>query len=185
MRVGRDMDSNPVIKLPEKWISLAQSWASQMVDDYAAGHNARSRAVSCFDAHSNKELQAHAKMAECSCALWFGLDPEIDIHWGRRPDPDYDIKWRDKTFDIKATRRNGKYLLWPITKNEIFHSKNFDAMILVRGDIPYFEIAGWISKSEFFKQKKIATKDHKLFFGTWYVEDSELFNLDLLEMVAA
>lgn len=176
------MDSNPTVVLPPELVERAERWAQQVVDDYAAGRNAASRAVTCFDAHSNVRLQAHAKMAECAFALFAGTDPKFSITWNRHCDGGSDFFWRGKRWDIKATSARGQYLIWPIAKNHIYASKHFDMLALVRGDVPRFEIAGFVSKEEFFAHKQVSPgpPQHPLFAGTWHMHVSNLWGPQLL-----
>ena len=177
------MDSKPQVTLPDEWIKRSREWGARVVADYADGRNARSRAVSCFDAESNIELQAKAKMCECAFALWAGIDPSR-CHWERHCDDGADSTWLGRRWDIKATRINGRFLIWPIAKNHIFESKRFDHLVLVKHDEPRFVIAGWVSKQEFSKNHKVAGEGHKLFPGTWYMHEDELWGAPLLKEAA-
>jgi hypothetical protein len=171
--------TNPTIELSSNWISRCREYAEQIVADYANGRNANSRAVTCFDAHENITLQATAKMCECAFAVWAGMDPE-SLNWSRFCDNGTDIIWRARRWDIKATRINGQYLIWPIAKNGIYHSKQFDCLALVKFDPPLFELAGWMSKGEFLQTHEVAPEGHKLFPGTWYVHKDRLWDLTSL-----
>lgn len=171
---------HPTIELPQVWIECSQEYARQTVARYASGENANSRAVTCFDAHSNVGLQATAKMAECAFALWAGIDP-TRLNWSGFCDDGADIVWRGKRWDIKATSIFGRYLIWPIGKNEIFHDKDFDCLALVKFDVPAFTLAGWISKTEFWATHEVATEGHKLFPGTWHVHERRLRDLRSLQ----
>jgi hypothetical protein len=175
------MDLSQKITLPHELVSRSKTWAEQVVSDYANGRNAASRAVTCFDAHSNVELQAHAKMAECAFALWCGADPKYAIQWERFCDDGADFIFNGWRWDVKATKGNGKFLIWPIAKNEIFASKRFDMLVLVRGDVPNFEIVGCVTKGGFANRKQIATQGHKLFRGTWYMNAADLCPMSWLE----
>jgi hypothetical protein len=173
--------TNPTIDLPSNWINCCREYAEKVVVDYANGRNAKSRAVTCFDAHDNITLQATAKMCECAFAVWAGMDP-ARLNWSGFCDNGTDIIWRSKRWDIKATKIGGQYLIWPITKNEIYDSKQFDCLALVKFAVPTFELAGWISKGEFSATHEIATDGHKLFSGTWYVHQDRLWDLTSLMM---
>lgn len=173
--------NNPTIELPARWIHCSRDYARQVIDGYARGDNPNSRAVTCFDAHANFDLQATAKMAECAFALWAGMDP-ARLNWSGFCDSGSDLIWRSKRWDIKATKIGGQYLIWPIAKNEIYPSKQFDCLALVKFAVPTFELAGWMSKGEFAQTHEVATEGHKLFPGTWYVHEDRLWDLTSLMM---
>jgi len=168
------MDSNLRIRLPDAWIERSRAFAERLIQSYANGESEASRAVSCFDAERNAEMQANAKMSECAFALFAGLDPETAVHWGARPDKGYDLIWHGKRWDVKATHAGGTRLIWPITKNGIFATKPIDALVLVKHKPPNFLVRGWIGKAEFYVRKEIAGEGHKLFPGTWFVDQTVL-----------
>lgn len=168
------MASRPTARLPDKWIRRSEEWGRQVVADYAAGRNERSRAVQCFDAASNVGLQQKAKMAECAFAFMVGLDPEKVVHWERWCDNGSDVFWADQKWDVKATAWGNKYLIWPIAKNELFKIKKFDQLVLIGCACPDFEMVGYVSKEVFGNQHHVAPESHALFPGTWYMADDEL-----------
>lgn len=174
---------NPQVKLPPDWIERSREWGARVVTDYASGWNAKSRAVSCFDAERNIVLQSKAKMCECAFALWAGIDPQR-LHWERYCDDGADVTWLGKRWDVKATGINSRFLIWPIAKNHIFESKRFDNLVLVKHDEPSFVISGWISKEEFRANHQVAGAGHKLFPGTWYMDQIQLWGPWLLKEVA-
>jgi hypothetical protein len=174
------------IKLPAYLIDRCIIFGQHIVDGYASGQWANSRAVSCFDAQSNAKLQAHSKMGECAATLLLGLDPESSLRWGEIPDPGYDLHIAGHLIDVKAVNLGRRFLLWSIKKNEFYQSKNFNVLLLVRGDAPEFEAVGWVTKEAFFKDHKVADENHPLFTGTWYMLDDELNPFeDLLQYEAA
>lgn len=172
------MDSKR-IALPPDLISRCWHYGEQVVADYANGLNANSRAVSCFDAESNVDLQALARMAECVFCINADISPDV-LNWGRHCDSGSDVHVNGLRIDVKHTKY-GRYLIWPIAKNEIFSSKKFDALALVVGT-PFenFEVAGWISKADFAGSKKVAAEGGKLFPGTWYMDRSDLRPIETL-----
>src|SRR5262245_36759666 len=134
--MGRMGVSNPMIELPNNWIDCSRQFAEQVVADYVSGR--KSRELSCYDADKNITLQATAKMCECAFAVWGGLKPATAIDWTRRTDNGTDIQWRGKRWDIKATGMGSHYLIWPIVKNSIYHTKQFDCLALVKFAVPTF-----------------------------------------------
>jgi hypothetical protein len=170
--------TRPFVTLPDALRARSQRWAEQVVADYAAGRKARSRALSCCDADSNVRLQAEARMCECAFSLWAGLDPDAALDWGRQCDRGFDLAWRGRRWDVKATRMTGRFLLWPVSKNHLYAAKNFDALVLVKHAVPRFEIAGWVSKAHFAAHHRVAGAGHKLFVGTRYVPEDELWDME-------
>ena len=173
------MASN-LIALPPEIIARCWKYGEQVVTDYASGWNANSRAVTCFDAHANVELQALARMAECAFCLWAEQSLE-KLKWDRWCDDGADIIIPEAgRIDVKHTRF-GRYLIWPIAKNQIFASKRFDVLVLVVGT-PFddFRIVGWITKADFAQKHKVAKEGEKLFPGTWYLDRSELQPMEKL-----
>lgn len=173
------MDSKLIIRLPPDLVSRCWRYGEQIVSDYASGWNANSRAVSCFDAEQNTELQALARMAECALCLW-ARQPIEKLDWGRHCDAGFDLAVGDFRIDVKHTK-NGRYLIWPIAKNSIFESKKFDALVLVIGTPERgFELAGWMSKPGFRRNRKTAQEGGKLFPGTWFVDRDDLAPMSCL-----
>jgi len=167
------MGTRPTISLPSDVIERCRHHAARIVADYDAGFNAASRAVSTHGMERNVEWQAHGKMAECAFALWLGVSLD-GLNWSRRPDTGADISFYGFLLDVKATTARGRYLIWPIGKRHIFESKRFDALVLVKGDIPIFEIVGFIEKRAFADRHRVWDGDHGLQPGTWYMAEDEL-----------
>lgn len=166
-----------VITLPDIWIKRSCEFAQQVVHGYDTGE--KSTALSCFGAEKNEPLQAQAKMAECAFVLFAGGDPERFVSWGKQPDSGYDVRWLRRRWDVKATLAGSRYLIWPIKKNHIFLSKGFDALVLVKHNVPDFFIAGWVWKSVFYAEKQIAPEGHALRPGTWFMEEDDLVGFGL------
>jgi hypothetical protein len=170
--------AKPFVTLPDALFDKSRRWAQQVVDDYAAGRKARSRAMSCFDAESNVALQAAARMCECAFCVWAGLDPHQALDWGRHCDGGFDVSWRGRKWDVKATKMTGRFLIWPVAKNHIYEAKRFDALVLVKHDVPLFQIAGWVSKEHFRAHHSVAAAGHKLFAGTRHMHERDLWDMD-------
>jgi hypothetical protein len=160
------------VTLPPDLACRSWRYGESVVAGYAAGHNANSRAVTCFDAHSNIELQAYARMAECAFCVWADISTE-KLNWSGTCDDGADISAPDR-IDIKHTK-GGRRLIWPLGKNSIFSSKRFNRLVLVIGDIfNGFEISGWITKEDFGIKHHVAPVNHVLVHGTWFLDKSEL-----------
>jgi hypothetical protein len=160
--------------LPDALISRCQRFGEETVRGYANGWNENSRAVSSHGAESNARLQAFARMGECGFCLWTGQDPETALNWSGYCDAGYDLLWRRARFDVKTIAVSKVYLIWPIRKNGIYDSKNFDILALVKVAPPICIMAGWISKSDFAKQHETAGRGHRLDEGTWYLSEARL-----------
>ncbi len=167
------------IILPKEYMDRCVAHGELMTSSYSAGLNNRSRSVSSHGADLDPKLQAHAKMGECAFAIWDGQDPHEVLNWRNRPDPGYDITATiGSLLDIKTITAGKNYLCWPINKNRLFDKKRFDALVLVIGNGPRFEIQGWINKIDFREKRQIASKLHVLDTGTWFVHKSQLWSMD-------
>jgi hypothetical protein len=164
------------VELDNTLIERCYNFGQQMVADYANGFCNASLAVSSHDAERNPKIQAKAKMAECAFAIYAGLSPN-KVKWGTGIDAGSDIALGAALIDIKWTA-HGRCLIWPYRKTEFFDSKNFDALVMVKGDVPVFWIQGWISKIQFKAQKQIAGPNHKLTQGTWYIDQDNLWSME-------
>jgi hypothetical protein len=164
----------PTVTLPNKWINESERYGLRVVNGYSDGRNPESLSVSSRGAEKNVALQAHARMAECAGCLHFGLDPTTALDWSQFCDNGYDFIYAGVRWDVKATR-NGHYLIWPVNKRDIFDSKQFDDLILIRGVQPTFTIAGFILKSVFREEHRVAGGGHVLDRGTWYMDEEDLW----------
>lgn len=164
----------PTVVLEKAVIDRCYEFAHQIVSNYVGGHNDRSRSVSSHGADVDIELQARAKMAECAFAIWARIGIER-VSWMLGPDNGADFTVRaNLRVDIKHTGLRSRYLIWPLRKNALFESKQFDAIVLVKSEADLFEISGWISKIEFSRRKLTAAEGHALTAGTWYVPEEIL-----------
>jgi len=161
------------IELPLEVQKRCRDYAGLIVRDYASGWNSRSRSVSSHDAESNIELQELARMAECAFCVWLGQSVE-GLNWSRHCDSGYDTATEMGRADVKHTK-GGRYLIWPIRKNHLFETKQFDVLVLVVGGPDVFEVAGWIPKEGFWQRHEIASEGHKLFPGTWFMDRKNLW----------
>jgi hypothetical protein len=167
------MGLKSLVSLPDDVEKRCRVWAERVVT-----LQLMKNAVSCFGAENNIELQAQAKMGECAFAIWAGADPVYALHWEDRPDPGHDFVWRGKRWDVKHALTGRKFLIWPVTKKSIYEQKQFDAIVLVLGNAPAFEIAGWISKEAFRYERETASEGHRLHPGTWFLPKDRLWNIE-------
>jgi hypothetical protein len=122
---------------------------------------------------------ALGKAAEVSSATFFGLDPERAVGWNVEDGPDggYDLALPlltlDVLIDVKGSEPSGN-LIWPLTKNGIFWSKNFHVMLAASvdpADLSQCWIEGFVTKREFHAHKRIAdgVASPRLTRDTWYL----------------
>lgn len=177
------MDSNPRVELSPAIIDRCNRYAGRKV---SAGDFKNS--VSYRGAENNLDLQAHAKMCECAAARSFGLDPITDLWWKRGVDSGCDLvvpkervlAGEARHIDVKGVKAGRRFLLWPIKKNRLYKQKHFDTLLLIRGDAPEFEVVGWIGKKYFWRRHEVATENHPLDTGTWYMDAGDLLPLSSL-----
>jgi hypothetical protein len=162
------------IRLSDEWIARSFAFAKQTVEGYVNGDKPASLAMACTDIAFNLEEQAYGRMSECAFAVFCGLNPGRALDWGPKADSGFDLVWRGHRWDVKSTHAGGKFLLWPVTKNHVYDEKAFDRLVLVKHKAPNFLIRGWISKADFRDRKRVAGQGHKLFPGTWFVDQTEL-----------
>ena len=173
------MDLKRTIPLSDDLIKRCQTFGQSFIDNYAAGNNAVSHAVSSHGADTDAPLQADSKAAECVAAIWLGLDPSTAVKWETKADDGCDLVVGQVRIDVKWINSWDKYLSWPVKKTSFFEQKNFHLLLLVMGEKEKW-VDSWISKKAFLASHKVADSKHKLTAGTWYVEPSELCDLHIL-----
>jgi hypothetical protein len=166
-----------LIELDQPTTKRCVAFGHEIVRRYAAGLTPQSRAFSSHGAESNVELQIESKMAECIFAVSLGLP--VDPLFGDST-RSWDVQTKRSLVDVKQTGLNGRYLIWPLNKNEIFASKRFDLLALVKNRGNRGAPVGWITKQDFALKKLVAGERHKLTSGTWHVGDDELMPMSLL-----
>lgn len=173
------MDTNQrEIIMPPLIIEKARKWARRMISDYEKGLHAASLAVSSHGAQYDEDLLKESKLAECAMSVWAGLSPLTAVRWEPGPDDDYDVVVGNCRIDVKHTSPYGSRLIWPLRKNDFFHKKQFDVLVLVKGKGAAYRVVGWLPKQKFFGDKHVATAGHKLTKGTWYVDQGKLHKMD-------
>jgi hypothetical protein len=164
------------------WVALEQPlierchlFGAQMIHGYAIGRMTDRKVYG--EADRCARLQGMAKMAECAFAIFARRSPEDDLDWfGDHKNGDgHDLVVDSYLFDVKHTEE-GRMLIWPLTKNEEFWTKDFNCLALVVGSPPSFEIAGVVSKRRFFRQKEEARPGDGsgLATGTWFMRRKRL-----------
>jgi hypothetical protein len=174
------MKQNHIIELTDAIMRRCYDHGGMMIAGYTSGRNPRSRSVSSHGAEDNPMLQAIAKMGECALALWLGLDLDA-LNWGEWSDSGWDVEYRGRLrLDAKTIEMERRYLIWPVNKRYFYDEIKAHVFVLVKHDLPLFQIYGWISKFDFKQIRKEAGHDHKLTEGTWYVDQDDLFKMESL-----
>jgi len=170
----------PQIQLSHETIDRCWDFAKRAVAGYAAGR--KTTALSMDGAERNVKLWAHSRMGECAFAQWTGQSIDA-LDWSDYPDDDSDIDFESLRVDVKATQPHCRYLIWPLSKNDMFATKDFDLLVLVKGNLDgLFSIAGLIEKENFAAHHHIAVEPIAnkvstwtgLWPGTWYMDEEEL-----------
>lgn len=176
------MGSRREVILPDDLVSLCEEHGRKIVEGYASGRNAASRAVSSHGAENDPILQAKGKMAEVAFCLWAGLDPIQNLNWSENVDKGFDVHFHNYKLDIKWIRSGYHFLIWPVNKRRFYLDTRFGALVLVRGDGPSFCIHKWITKAGFFCEKQIAPDPMQkgITPGTWFMEDKNLWDIGYL-----
>ena len=164
--------------MPPGAISSARRRASKMVKNYEDGLDNASLAFSSHGAEHNIDLQTKAKLAEVTFAMWAGENPKTAVHWADGADNGFDVKTGCQYVDVKHTSLRGQYLIWPVRKRDIFHSKPFNSLVLVKSDNDIYYVWCWLPKDEFFQKKLVAGSNHLLTTGTWFVHEKDCRKMD-------
>jgi hypothetical protein len=150
----------------------ARAFALRCIGGYADG--SKSTAQSLNGIESDLAEQTSAREAEMAFCKFFGLDPMLELDWGKRPERGKDVMFAGVRWDIKHAGGDKALLLWPVTKNKDFEHKEFDALALVLGDAPLMIVWGWISKTDFREERQTAQFGSRLIPGTWHLHKARL-----------
>lgn len=172
------MVSKREVTLPDSFIALCEQHGQRIVDGYSAGRNLGSRAVSSRGAEANPQLQAVAKMGEVAFCLWAGLDPVTSLDWSDYSDSGFDVLFHGAKVDVKHIAANRHFLIWPVNKRHFFIDSRANIFVLVRGNAPNFCVYKWITKTGFFCEKEVASDQTMLDPGTWFMRDTDLWEID-------
>ena len=121
------------------------------MQDFADKKHPQVLAVSTHGAESNLPLWVKSKFAECIFALEMNLDPIVAVRWKSGPDAGADVMVGQQRIDVKHCEMNYKLLCWPVGKNHIYDSKNFDVLALTKVDVYTCSgvTVGWVTKERF------------------------------------
>src|SRR5262245_18007624 len=109
-----------MITLDADLYARAMRFGADLVAHYAAGGSPQSGMYSRDGIESSPVKLGRAKAAECIFCLSEGLSPLV-LKWTVDvPDGDLDCRLNEVRVDIKSTSFNGRFLIWPISKNPIF-----------------------------------------------------------------
>lgn len=176
------------IAISPYWIQRARSFAADLVRWYASPEGARSPSRSrsgTRGTEANQTRQALGKLGEIAVAQFFGLPPDKVIKWtvGHADDgTDLVLPFAGLLADVKTTEHWKRMLIWSREINDLYVSKRFDLLIGVSIDDRDWSrgwIDGWISKDQFFRQKRVADAitAPELEPNTWHVPKRELIDI--------
>ena len=158
-----------LVRVPDRIIRQCVKWEEThcIVNKYTS-HGIQQR--------SPAERAAH-KMCEFAFAFWAGVGFSA-VRFG--PDDGTDIDVGGILVDVKCCVMQYDLLLWPFNKIETFDTKKFDRLVLVKHNVPLFEVVGWIEKERFRRDRLVATDDSlpRLAKGTRYLNQRHLHKMD-------
>ena len=173
------MDREHQVTLPQCWLDRCQDAGERIVHAYATDpRSAASKAYAMNGIELDVEAQAFAKMGEVAFCLWAGLDPDAAVNWSALPDNGHDVNFGGVLLDIKTVEHYKKFLIWPVSKNAIYCSKRFHALILVKRAAPFFSVERWIDKAAFFCEHRVAEGELGLIPGTWFMPEADLWPME-------
>src|SRR5260370_29578043 len=173
---GFSMGTRHLIMLPRDLVDRCRQFGEAAVGSFQRGESENSRAVSMLDIENDPEAQAHAKMGECAFCLWSGI-PIEELSWRAKADLGWDAVKCGIRFDIKtAIKIFYRLLIWPANKTKLYDKKNLNILVMVRGDVPQFEIVGWTDKETFGQDHStgVPSEEDWLVPVTWCVSGQHL-----------
>lgn len=149
------------------------------VDGYKRGDYPKGLALSSHGAELNPVLQANSVGGECAFAIWGGKDPLRAVKWKPVEDGGHDIQFYCFRVDVKTIDRHKKLLIWPVNKKRLFMEKDFTTLVLVKGELPKFTIAKWISKEAFYNECSLDELPG-ITPGTPWMKEEDLWSISTL-----
>lgn len=148
------------------------------VANFDSGKSSSQRSM--LDIEHDPVKQAESMKGECAFCLWMGGD--IDkLNWTGLADVGHDLNIYRHTYDVKSTGIFGRYLIWPLKKNDLYDGKKFDYLVLVKVGNPICTIARYCSKQVFKDRHQTAWPNHRdLIPGTWFMHERDLEPADRL-----
>lgn len=149
------------------------AWAQRSVKGYADKEKEASRAYARPGIDTNPRYQALGRIGECAFCLYVHLSPKV-LDWGPDCDPGWDVKFREKVFDVKTSTTTK--LIWPVTKNHFLEPPKADIFVAAHGrdwfydDKPAVILLGWIPTLVFIREHKIAPPPDHFDPGTKYMD---------------
>lgn len=158
-----------LITLPDFAIKRCIDWTiNGPINNQFTSHGIEKRTV--------KERAAD-KMCEFAFAQWAGVD--LDTIKYIVDDGD-DVNARGILVDVKSCIMSHQLLCWPFNKIAAFDTKTFDRLVLVKHEVPVFEIVGWVTKKRFRRERIVATGEGmpKLTKDTRYMHQDDLDRME-------
>ena len=150
----------------------ARAFAERAVAGYRDGR--KSTAQSLNGIELDVPAQMAAREAEMAFCKFFGLDPREALDWSEFPDFGSDVTHAGIRWDVKHAAGDKVLLLWPVSKNDDYDRKVFDAFALVTGSAPWMTVWGWISKADFAQDHQVAQYGSQLIPGTRHLHKGRL-----------
>ena len=127
----------------------------------------------------------NSKIGECAVAIYFGLEPLVDVHWAMFADDGKDLSLPNGIrADVKTTPGHYRKLLWSLEVNDLYWQKTFNVLIACSIDSMAAPgecaIEGFITKEDFFRTKQISDGSDGLDPDTWNVPKTDLLDIERL-----
>ena len=122
------------------------------------------------DSGITNDIEAVA--AEMAVAKTLNIYPEWSPSDGTRAVPGFDLKWNTTPLDVKSTKHLDGNLLIPKLHTDVRW------YVLVRGQIPLYEIVGWIPAAQVKVRGTWTEQSHK---PCWTVEAGKLLPITTLK----
>ncbi len=147
-RAGRRMAMKHLLELPDHIVGRCIDWEREHppIKNQYTSHGIE---------HRTAEERAAHKLCEFAFASWCGVSfSEIQFS----PDDGNDLMVYGDRYDVKCCVISHFLLCWPYNKVDLFNSKKFDRLVLVKYDEALlFECVGWITKERFRRDWLVAT----------------------------
>ncbi len=173
------------LDIGDRWLDRCRDYGLRCVESYENGGKALSKGIAekmerdhgAARIDRDPKVQTWSKVAEVGYCLAYSLDPTKELNWSDRTDDGYDLHHRefDRRIDIKASDGfNKRFLIWPVAKVFLFEQKKFDDLVFAKVVGSVVTLSGRMSKSDFREKHIVASEDHILITGTWFLPEEEL-----------
>ena len=171
--------TKPLITLSPYWRRKAEDFATTVVEGYRLGRKDFSRRLTVPGKPAiwgNAAVQLTGRLGEIAWCVFLGLDPETSLDWSAWCDHGADFTIGNHAVDVKTTNHaHGSRLIWPVSKNDYWNKKIFNALALARveaGDD--VRLLGIVSKARFAKECVTSDGGDRLVPGTRFMHAERL-----------